>query len=196
MESSDGSWNSTLSLLTRARGGDEQALEALFARYIPRLRRWASGRLPRPLRDLTDTPDLVQDTVLQVFKRLEGFEHRGEGAFYAYLRQALINRIRNEIRHVGRRPQQIPLDASAPHEGQSPLDAAIGSEAIARYEAALQRLRAEERELVIARVELGLTYSEVAEAVGKPSSDAARMAVTRAIARLIEAMADDAERTD
>ncbi len=196
MESSDGSWNSTLSLLTRARGGDEQALEALFARYIPRLRRWASGRLPRPLRDLTDTPDLVQDTVLQVFKKLEGFEHRGEGAFYAYLRQALINRIRNEIRHVGRRPQQIPLDASAPDDGPSPLDDAIGSEAIGRYEAALQRLRAEERELVIARVELGLTYSEVAEAVGKPSSDAARMAVTRAIARLIEEMADGSERTD
>jgi RNA polymerase sigma-70 factor (ECF subfamily) len=65
----------------------------------------------------------------------------------------------------------------------------IGAEAVEKYESALQRLRDEERELIVARVELGLTYSELADATGKPSSDAARMAVTRAIARLIEEMA-------
>ena len=67
----------------------------LFARYLPILRRWAAGRLPRAVRDVADTPDLVQDTMLQVFKNIEGFEHRGEGAFHAYLRQAVMNRIRN-----------------------------------------------------------------------------------------------------
>ena len=40
----------------------------------------------------------------------------------------------------------------------------------------------------MARLELGLTYAEVAAATEKPSSDAARMAVTRAIERLIEEM--------
>ena len=196
MSPSDRSWESTLSLLTRARGGDEEALEELFARYVPLLRRWAAGRLPRPLRDLTDTPDLVQDTMLQVFKKIEGFEHRGEGAFHAYLRQVVMNRIRNEIRNAGRRPQRIELDDNAPDERLSPLEAAIGGEAIERYETALQRLPEDDRELVVARVELGLTYSEVAEAAGKPSSDAARMAVTRAIARLIEVMADERAPTD
>lgn len=190
MDASHGSWESTLTLLTRARGGDEQALDELFARYVPLLRRWATGRLPRRVRDLADTPDLVQDTLIQVFKKIEGFEHRGEGAFHAYLRQAVMNRIRNEIRNAGRRPERVELDESAPDDQLSPLEAAIGSEAVERYEAALQRLREEERELIVARVELGLTYSEVAEAAGKPSSDAARMAITRAIAHLIEEMAD------
>ena len=186
----EASWESTLSLLTRARAGDDEALNDLFARYLPILRRWASGRLPRWARDLADTPDLVQETLIQVFKKMEGFEHRGEGALQAYLRQAVMNRIRNEIRNAGNRPGTLELDEQAPDEGLSPLEAAIGSQAVERYEAALQRLREDERELIVARLEMGLTYAELAAAAGKPSSDAARMAVTRAIARLIEEMDD------
>src|SRR4051812_23968454 len=78
---------SSLDLLARARAGDRQALDVLMARYLPRLRRWASGRLPRWARDLADTQDLVQDTLLQTFKRIETFEARHEGALQAYLRQ-------------------------------------------------------------------------------------------------------------
>jgi RNA polymerase sigma-70 factor (ECF subfamily) len=191
MPRADDSWESTLTLLARARGGDNEALNDLFARYVPVLRRWAAGRLPRWARDLADTPDLVQETLLQVFRNIDGFEQRGEGAFQAYLRQAVMNRIRNEIRNAGRRPDRLGLDPQAPDDAVSPLEAAIGTEAVDRYEAALHRLRDEERELVIARLELGLTYSELAATSGKPSTDAARMAVTRAIARLIEEMADD-----
>ena len=187
----ESSWDSTLTLLTRARDGDAAALDELFARYVPMLRRWAAGRLPRGVRDLADTPDLVQETMVQVFKKIDGFEHRGEGAFYAYLRQAVMNRIRNEIRNAGRRPGRVELDESAPDDGLSPLEAAIGREAVERYEAALERLDEEERELIVARVELGLTYAEVAEAAGKPSPDAARMAITRAVAKLLEEMTDE-----
>jgi len=186
--SADASWESTLTLLTRARSGDEVALNDLFARYIPSLRRWASGRLPRWARDLADTPDLVQETLAQVFHKIEGFEHRGEGALQAYLRQAVMNRIRNEIRNAGRRPEAVALDEDQPDEGLSPLEAAIGTEAVERYEAALSRLREEERELVVGRIELGMTYPELARATGKPSMDAARMAVARALVRLIEEM--------
>lgn len=188
MADSDGSWESTPSLLTRARAGDSRALDDLFARYGPILRRWASGRLPRWARDLSDTPDLVQETLIQTFKKIDGFEHRGEGAFQAYLRQALMNRVRDELRRAKRRPDELNLDHSLPDGGVSPLEAAIGAEAVERYERALDALREEERELVVARVELGMTYSEVAAACGKPSPDAARMAVGRALVRLAEAI--------
>ena len=184
----ESSWESTLSLLARARAGDEQAVNDLFARYLPVLRRWAAGRLPRWSRDLADTPDLVQETLLHVFKKVEGFDNRGEGAFHAYLRQAVMNRIRNEIRNARYRPARAELDEQAPDEGLSPLETAIGREALEQYESALERLRKEERELVIARLEMGLTYAELAAATGKPSADAARMAVTRAVARLIAEM--------
>jgi RNA polymerase sigma-70 factor (ECF subfamily) len=189
-------WESTLSLLTRARAGDEGALNELFVRFGPPLRRWASGRLPRWARDLSDTPDLVQETLLQTFRKIEGFEHRGEGALQAYLRQAVMNRIRDELRKAQHRPDSIELGEDLPDGSVSPLEAAIGAEAVERYESALERLRHEERELIIARVELGLTYSEIAAAAGKPSANAARMAVARALMRLAEEMGETGRSAD
>jgi len=182
----DASWDSTLTLLTRAQAGDAQALDDLFARYLPNLRKWASGRLPQWARDVADTPDLVQEVLLETFKRIEGFEHRGEGALRAYLRQAVMNRIRDELRRAGRHPKRVEFDEKLPDRGLSPLEAAVGIQAIEQYEAALQRLSEGDRELVIARVEMGMTYAELAAATGKPSPNAARMAVSRALLRLAE----------
>jgi RNA polymerase sigma factor (sigma-70 family) len=178
--------DSTYHLLERAKGGDREALEVLFARHIPTLRRWASGRLPRWARDVADTQDLVQDTVLQVFKRMEAFEPRGDGALQAYLRQAVMNRIRNEFRSKGRRPSFESFDERAPSDHTSPLEAAIRHQQLDRYDAALSRLSEQERDLIVARVEVGLTYEEIAEALGKPSWNAARMAIARALVRLAE----------
>jgi RNA polymerase sigma-70 factor (ECF subfamily) len=183
---SDVAADTTFHLIQRARKGDPEALDSLFARHIPALSRWATGRLPRWARDLADTHDLVQETVLQTFKRVEAFEPRGEGALQAYLRQALTNRIRNEFRRRSRRPVVEELDERVPSTDASPLEAAIQEERHDRYEAALSRLGEDERELIVARVEMGLTYEELAEAVGKPSWNAARMATARALVRLAE----------
>jgi len=178
----------SLGLLERARAGDPDALETLIARYLPRLQRWAHGRLPAWARDLAETQDLVQETLFQAFKRIDRFEVRGEGALQAYLRQALLNRIRSEIRRVGRRPPATELDSQAEDLAPSPLERAIGGEAVDRYEEALARLRQEEREAIVGRIELGLTHEELAEALDKPTANAARMAVERALIRLAKEM--------
>ena len=176
----------TLSLLLAARDGEAEALDRLFARYVPGLRQWASGRLPTWARDLSDTQDLVQETVFQVFRRLDGFEYRGEGALKAYLRRALMNRLRNEIRRVRARPVSDTLDSGIEDPARSPVALAIDAQQLQRYDEALSRLRPEERELVVARLELGMTYQEIADRLGRPSVDAARMAVVRALVRLSE----------
>jgi RNA polymerase sigma-70 factor (ECF subfamily) len=178
----------TFHLLERVRAGDDGALDTLLGRYLPRLQRWARGRLPRWARDLTDTDDLVQETLLRSFKQMERFEHRNDGALHAYLRQAVLNRIRDELRHKSRLPERRELDEQHADASPSPLEAAIGTEAMERYEAALARLRPEDREAIIARVELGLSYAELAEALGKPSEEAARKAAERALVRLAEEM--------
>jgi RNA polymerase sigma-70 factor (ECF subfamily) len=179
---------STSNLIDRAKAGDRKAAEVLFERYLPRLRRWASGRLPRWARDITDTHDVVQETLLQTFRNIEGFERRGELALQAYLRQAVSNRVRDELRRHARRPGFETLASGHADEGVSPLDAAIGSQAVERYEAALERLKPEERELIVARVEMGYTYQELADAVGKPTPEAARKSSERALVRLAEEM--------
>ena len=184
--------DATQQLLDRARAGDVGALDRLFARHLAPLRRWASGRLPRWARDVADTQDLVQDTMLQVFKRVDSFEARGEGALQAYLRQAMLNRIRNEFRTHRRRPGLAPIDEDVPAVHTSPLEHAIRQEQLDRYDAAMARLGEPERDLIVARVELGLTYEEMAEALGKPSWNAARMATARALLRLAAELKHDA----
>ena len=181
-----GDVESTFSLIERARGGDSQALERLFDRHRKALVRWARGRLPKWARDISDTDDLVQETLLQTFKRIEDFEPRRVGALQAYLRQAVLNRIRDELRRQGRRPDTTDLDDVEVDSGDSPLEQAIGREAVERYEQALARVKAEEREAIILRVEMGYTYEELAEALGKPTPEAARKAATRALVRLAE----------
>lgn len=178
----------TSHLLDRIRSGDRQALDSLFERFGPRLRRWASGRMPRFARDMSDTEDLVQETMLATFRRLDSFKPQGPGALQAYLRQALMNRIRDELRKWKRRPADDTLDELIPDAGASPLEQTIGQAAADRYERALERLRPEEREAIIARVEMGYSYQELADALGKPSADAARKAAERALLRLAEEM--------
>ena len=156
--------DATADLLALARAGDEEALGRLFERHIPLLKRWATGRLPRWARQVADTSDLVQETVIATLRNLPSFEARGEGALQAYLRHALINRVRNEMRRAIVRPAPDEIDSQLPHDGTSPLEA------------------------VVTRVEFGLSYAEVAEALGKPSADAARMAVVRALVKLAKEM--------
>ena len=178
----------TLRLLALARLGDRTAIDVLYARYYPKLQRWASGRLPRWARDADETQDLVQDTLLQTLGHLSHFEPRHEGALQAYLRETLLNRIRDTLRRVGRRPIPSRLDNQEPERGPSPLEAAIGKQTLRRYEAALARLRPGEREAVIARAELGYSYAELAAATGKSSPEAARKAAARALVRLAQEM--------
>ena len=184
---------STFHLLERARAGDQNAVDQLFARHVRPLRRWASGRLPKWARDVADTDDLVQETLLQTFKRIGQFEPRGVGALQAYLRQAILNRIREELRRKGRRPVVTDLSGLEVESTLSPLEQAIGAETVDRYERALAQLRSEERELIIGRIELGYTFEELAQALGKPTADAARKGAQRALVRLVEAMERDAE---
>jgi RNA polymerase sigma-70 factor, ECF subfamily len=180
---------STVHLIERARAGDQEAVDRLFARHVRPLQRWASGRLPRWARDVSDTDDLVQETLLQTFKRIGHFEPRGSGALLAYLRQAILNRVREELRRRGRRPDGTGLSGlDLESKASSPLEQAIGQEALDRYDRALQRLRPEEQNAVIGRVELGYTYEELAEALDKPSAEAARKAAQRALVRLAEEM--------
>jgi RNA polymerase sigma-70 factor (ECF subfamily) len=183
----DAPLETTISLLARARTGDESALDQLVVRSLPPLRRWARGRLPQWARGLNETQDLVQQAVMHALPRLATFEATHAGALQAFLRQAVANHIIDEVRKAKRRPGGEMPDE--PDPAPSPLEQAIGREGFERYEAALQQLKEGDREAIIARIELQQSYEEIAIALGKPNANAARMAVTRALTRLVEAMA-------
>jgi len=178
----------TATLLTLIRAGDAAARERLLSRMYKPLLRFAHGRLPTRARDLTDTEDLVQVAFLRSLDHIEEFDSRREGAFLAYLRSILMNLVRDEARRVARRPDQEGLPEDLPARDPSPLEEAVGRDALDRYDAALDGLRDEQREAVVLRVEMGYTYAQIAEAMNLASTASARMMVTRAIVRLSRSM--------
>jgi RNA polymerase sigma-70 factor (ECF subfamily) len=178
----------SLRLFWRARAGDSEARNQLFERLLGPLRRWAHGRLPAWARGAADTSDLIQDALIGTLGRLGDFDPRQRSALQAYLRQAVRNRINDEIRRLGRRGQAVQLDDEDLESPESPLDEAIEEENRNRYLAALQRLPRGDRELLVARLELGYSYEQVALTAGRHTPDAARVAVRRAILKLVKEM--------
>ncbi len=176
--------DSTAHLLSLYRGGDEAARDRLLARYLPILRRWAHGRLPAAGRGMTDTDDLVQVTLVRVLKQIESFRAEREGAFLAYLRQTLLNALRDELRRASSRTQRDAISEEIPDAQASLLEQAIGRDTLDAYEEALATLPEAAREAVILRLEFQMSYQEIADAIGSPSANAARMAVSRSIAHL------------
>jgi len=182
----------TALLLVRIRAGDDTAKNLLLSRYAPALLRWAHGRLPAHARDLSETTDLVQKTLIRALTHLEGFEPRRPGAFLAYLRQILRNIVTDEIRRVRVRPVRAELDEDMVGREPSPIEVLIGREKLAAYEAALERLTEQQQEAIVLTIEFGLSNAEVQEAMSLSSPNAARMLVARGLVRLAKEMEDDA----
>jgi RNA polymerase sigma-70 factor, ECF subfamily len=183
--------NSSLMLVLRAQNGDELAREELCARYLPRLRRWAHGRMPGWARQHLDTEDIVQETLIRSIEQLDGFSANHDQAFWAYTCQALRNRLTDVVRRAYRRPSAAILSEDHVTDQPSPLELALGRDTLRRYEQALDRLRPVDRELIIAKVELGFDYAEITELSGKASVGATRVAVSRALLRLATEMGLD-----
>ena len=180
-------------LLNRVRRGSSSAVNALFERYAPWLRRRASGRLPQWARSGVTTSDLVQDVLHHAYARLNWFESKHVSALRAYLRRAVENRVQDEMRRAIRR-----LDNTRLAPGEEPLrlfeDTApqyqqlLHDEMWGRYREGLKRLKVRDRRLIVGRAELGYNYEQLAAIERLPSPDAARKALKRAVIRLSAVM--------
>jgi RNA polymerase sigma-70 factor (ECF subfamily) len=181
---------STAEILVRAKRGDRLAQDALVRRHLKALMRQAHGRLPSKSRGTYDTEDLVQATFMRAFRNLSRIEPGERGYFLAYLRKILENLIRDAMRSAGRRPGIQPLDDDLPAHQPTPLEVAAVHEKLEAYNRAISQLSSEQQEVVRLRMEIGLSYQEIADTVGAPSANAVRMQVARALARIAEKMAN------
>jgi RNA polymerase sigma-70 factor (ECF subfamily) len=179
-----GGLDSTLALVARAREGDRAALELIAERYQAALTRFAHGRMPSTARGLFDTDDVVQVVVVRTLGKLGSIDSSLSGSLLAYLQRAVLNQIRDEIRRAQRRPHPGGLSTDLPARDPDPLDQIISQEALERYDAALAQLPADQQEAFMMRIEMDCGYREIAEALGRPSAEAARMLVRRAIRTL------------
>ncbi len=187
-ESSEG-LQPTEELLREIREGSRDAEQRLYDRYLPLLRRWAHGRMPHSARDISDTDDLVQVTLLRASRHLQEFQSSGSGSFLAYLRHILLNEVRAELRKHRRRGTHVDIDGMAlGDEGDSVVETLVGHEPLRAYEAALGTLERHQQEAVVMRLEFGMSYQELALETGA-SADAVRMTVTRALKAMTQHIA-------
>ena len=182
----------TMKLLELARAGNPRAREAIFRRVGALLRRWVHGRLPLQTRDLDETEDIVQETFIRALNQLGHFEARHPGALLAYLRRIAQNLIYDKLRKVGRRPERADLDDNHADGAPSPLENAIGSDDLRRYEEALCRMSespsTEDQAIAIRlSLEFQLSYAEIAEYMGR-TENAARLLLQRGMKRLAKEM--------
>lgn len=185
-----GSLATTRSLIRRTRAGDAAARERLFDRFVRRLRRLAHGRLPFAARDVSDTMDVAQDAAVGLLRNLDRIDVGRSEGLESYIRRAVQNRIIDEVRrlHTTVPAGQLPPDSDVADSRPSALDQLISTQAWRRYRAALAQLPPVDREAIVARFEMGYSHAQVAALLGKPSAEAARMAVNRALQHLVSRM--------
>ena len=170
---------------TKGSPADSPSVEALVQHCLPSVQRWAHGKLPRGARGEFDTQDLVQEAALRMLRRVREFEPRHDQAVHAYMRQIVRNLVRDEARRLGRRPVFQEINEEVPCDQTGPLEFTISRERRAQYEKALRDVCPKDRQLLVARIEEEMKSRDIARIFGFGSTDAARMAVARAIKRLM-----------
>jgi RNA polymerase sigma-70 factor, ECF subfamily len=178
----------TADLVARIHSGDEVALEILLNRYLPVLRRIVHRHLHGHALWMLDTDDIVQDALLNTLRRMPHFEWRTPGALLAYLRRVILNRIIDAKRKYARQGEWVALPDDCAEQTASPLQRVVDKEEIQRYRAALFRLKPRDRQLIVMRMEQQLTYQEIGTQLRMASPNAARVALIRAMGRLVSAL--------
>lgn len=180
--------DSTQGLFFRARNGDLEAREKLWKKLRERLCRYAHGRLPKRLRSLMETEDVVQDALAQTFRRVDLFDPKHSGAFGVALFTTMKHCLIDKHRLAGRQPLADGTATRLAAVGPSPIEEAIEKEKLERVMSARSKLSDEDQALLYAKLELDLHWGDVALMFGKPSPDAARVGYERAVKRLISKM--------
>lgn len=148
-----------MELIARWRRGDQRAASALVSRHAAALGRFA---VSCGVRD--DVEELVQDTFVRAFHSIDGF--RGDSSFRTWLftieRRLLLDRVRSRRRMQS--AGEVQEDSVATEF--DPLDELVARESAVRLRHALRRLTPTQRDVFVLRVNEGLSYKDIARAVG------------------------------
>lgn len=175
---------SSFGLVRRAKAGDSTAVDRLILRYLPRLRRWIHRRLPAWARDIADTEDLVQETLVNAVRNLPRLEMRNQFSFRAYMKRAARNRVNDEMKRADRHLSSEGVLENIHAKEPSAFQRIVAREDLWRCRVALARLPPADRRLILLALSDGSEAKRLARKAGKSSGDAARMALNRALRRL------------
>ena len=182
-------------LLRSAQDGDREALNELFSRYYDRVYRLARIRVGAEMRSWMDLGDLTQEAFLRASRDLDRFKPTGHASIVRWLATLLINAVRDANRYhraekrdrrreqplgTGSSGVELPAVRSMPRPSQF----AHAAELQEVYDACVEKLDGNQREVVLLREYAGADWDEVAEALGCPNTRAAKELYRRARVRL------------
>lgn len=181
--------HTTQLLLSRIHDGDSAARDELVRRVLPLFQRWAHGRLPASARGAADTADLVQVSLLRALGRLDEFESAHPGAFFAYLRQILINTVRRTLGTEARAGIAVSVEDAQNEliDQGSALERIVGRDNLLAYEQALAGLPPEHQALVVMRFEFGMSFVEIGAELGE-TPDGVRIKLSRVLKKMVTAI--------
>ena len=149
-------------LVTRAKSGDDRALEALCTRHAPRVERLAR----HILRDPEDARDAAQEALAKLCVRLRQF--RGESQFSTWLHRLVVNTCRDVgERQRTRTHEPLPEELGADLE-HDPARGVRISELRRELCDSLEGISREQAQVIVLKDALGYTFEEIAAAVGMP----------------------------
>ena len=169
---------SDVDLVSKARNGDGRALDVLVERHAPRVQRIAA----QVVGDLEEARDAAQESLVKLCTRLRQF--RGEAQFATWLHRLVVNTCRDRLaRQRIRQTEPLALEEEPAGEDSDPSRAALLADKRRELAAALARLSADQRLVVVLRDVCGLTYEEISRVARMPVGTA-KCYVHRARARL------------
>jgi RNA polymerase sigma-70 factor (ECF subfamily) len=175
-----------------------RSLAELFTEYRPRLKQMLQFRIDPRLRSRTDLSDILQESYIDAFHRLDHYRRKPEMSFYLWLRQITLQRlidvhrrhlkadkrnVRNEVRLEQQATTSAAIAVQLVDRMVSPSQIAVRQEMIRQTESALDELDDMDREVLALRHFEELANNEVAQVLGI-SEAAASNRYVRALTRL------------
>lgn len=204
MPDSDINTSVLIGLLDRARDGDDQARDELFERCRHYVALLARVHIESWLQAKVDPSDLVQQTLLEAYRGLDGFQGQTEGEWLAWLKQILKHNATDYIRRykgTAKRRIQREVPMEAPRHGSSlfridpsdpadtPSQMVLQQENEIQLAEAVSRLDEDYQEVILLRNVQRLSFNEVADRMDR-SRPAVQMLWLRALRKLKDLLRD------
>jgi RNA polymerase sigma-70 factor, ECF subfamily len=149
-------------LVTRAKAGEREALDALCSRHAPKVERLARHLL----RDPEDARDAAQEALAKLCVRLRQF--RGEAQFSTWLHRLVVNTCRDVAeRQRTRTHEPLPEEFGADFE-HDPARGIRISELRRELCDSLAGISPEQAQVIVLKDALGYTFEEIAAAADMP----------------------------
>jgi len=153
-----------IDMISRCQEGDQEALREIFDKYHKKVYSIAYG----VVRQREEALDIVQEVFIKLFRSIKNF--RGKSQFYTYLYRMAMNTAIDHTRKAGKQVTSS-LDAEGSFEPsdepeKGPERILLQKELEERVKLAMDSLPPEQKAAIVFRDVEGLSYQEMAEAMG------------------------------